>query len=471
MQKDKLHQQSGQALVLGMLFLAILSLALVALYDNGRLIGERIRQTHAVDAAAYSGALIQARALNMQAYINLAQVGHQMAMAHLVTLGSWARLSSTEGEQFGRANPPAYVIAMHFGVQHGSAYTASSRSRAISTIAHRNNELHQQFARHDQMVENVLVGVSQAIKRTMETSRDLAIQRVLESNFPQKRIRAIDVVESTRSELQTFRSDRQKVNVEHGVDGELDVSWRLKSPSYASFSTVFKPKANYRSLITEVAGIYRFLDARDNTARSLLPVSMRCPTWRHELRRRGATILNAQGNWQSIDTQSYHALRSNKWIGCYYREYSMGWGWIPGQSNSVPAGIEYTEEPPDNFSTQDFWRWVQSATNWNIFSGLSNPLANSRAIRDRQRWSGGGLVPYVDIKNAAEFSHLDFILELKQYGVRGHQVNTVSAAQTFFERPTQRRDGQFETANLWHPYWQARLIDKAQVGQQKGNLP
>ena len=58
----ELRSQSGQALILGMLFLAILSIALIAMFNNGRLIGARLKQTHAVDAAAYSGALTQARA-------------------------------------------------------------------------------------------------------------------------------------------------------------------------------------------------------------------------------------------------------------------------------------------------------------------------------------------------------------------------------------------------------------------------
>ncbi|MDO5680423.1 MAG: hypothetical protein Q4G54_08865 [Pelistega sp.] len=497
MYRSALKAQSGQALLLGMLFLAILSIALIAMYNNGRLIAARLKQTHAVDAAAYSGALIQARALNMQAYINLAQVGHQMAMAHLVTLGSWARWSSTEGMQLTRANPPAYVIAMHFGAKHGLAYGQASRARAIASIANQNNQLHQQFAEHDRIAQQVLARVSNAVHKSMEEARDNAIQEVLQQNYPDRIVLASKILKSSSlaheaesviggTELQAgsslysasppsasssesplaspltslkhFMPLLEKSRVESGA-----LTWTVAQPSYQRFGAVYRPKANYRSLLTEVAAVYDFLDARDFTHKSLLPVSMRCPTWRHELRRRGHTILNGQGNWQSMDTQSYHALRSNKWIGCYYREYPMGWGWIPGQSGSVPAGMEYAEDPPDDFSSQDFWRWVQSATNWNIFTGSSNPLANSRAIRDRQRWSGGGLVPYLDIRDANKQANLAFSLSLRQYDVQGHTLNTTSSAQTFFERPTKRRDGRYERPNFWHPYWQARLVDPSIV--------
>lgn len=472
----QLQAQSGQALILGLVFLAVLSIALIAMYNNGRLIAERLKQTHAVDAAAYSGALIQARALNMQAYINLAQVGHQMAMAHLVTLGSWARWSSTEGIQHGRANPPAYVIGMHFGLAHGQAYIRSTKARAIASIANQHNQLHAQYAEHDLLTKQVLARVSQAIDNTMQTARDRAIQEVLQQNYPGKRVEH-NIYSQPSSSLQSGRLNllgdfahqglndlsalpefaKQKELVSSDKVSNTHLRWEIHSPSNQELTTLFKPKANFRSLLAEVAGVYRFLDARDHTQRSSLPVSERCPWKRHELRRRGHTILNGQGNWQSMDTQSYHALRSNRWIGCYYREYPMGWGWIPGQSKGVPAGMEYAEDPPDDFSTQDFWRWVQSATNWNIFTGSSNPLANSRAVRDRQRWSGGGLVPYIDIRNADKMASLVFTLDLFQDNVQGHSLKTSSVAQAFFERPTQRRDRRFEKPNLWHPYWQARL--------------
>src|SRR5690606_37863625 len=117
----QLHMQSGQALVLGILLMGVIGIAINALFSTSRVIGVKARQLNTVDAAAYSGALIQARALNMQAYINIAQTGHQMAMAHLVTLGSWAKFSATQGQQASAGNPPAYLIGMMFGSGHMQA--------------------------------------------------------------------------------------------------------------------------------------------------------------------------------------------------------------------------------------------------------------------------------------------------------------------------------------------------------------
>lgn len=428
----------GQAMVLGLSLMGVMAIALVSMYSLGYLLRDKTKQTHAVDAAAYSGALVQARALNMQAYINLAQIGHQMAMAHLVTLGSWAKWASTEATSLSRRNPPAWVVATHFGAKHGQAYSQAARAHALQGIANQGNLLYQQFAKHDEIVEKVLTKVSYAIQQSTHKARDQAIAEVLQQNYLGYSIQKVGAIP-----LQTTKTK--------------SLSWWLEEVDSARLTALFQPKSHYRSLIQDVAKVYHFLDERQHKAKSLLPVSERCPMWRHELRRQGSTILNAQGNWQSLDTQSYHALRSNRWIGCYYREYPMGWGWVPGQSHTVPQEIVYAENPPGDFANEDFWRWVKKATKWNIFGGADNPLANSRAISERHRWLGGGLAPYVDVIDADRKSSLKFVLSVKQEEVQSHSLLLKAAAETFFVRPQIRSDGFIEKANLWHPYWQARL--------------
>lgn len=437
--RRELTSQSGQVLILGLSIMLVLVVLLLSLFNQGRLLNAKAKQSHTVDAAAYSGALIQARALNMQSYINLAQVGHQMAMAHLVTLASWAKFSATESRQFTRANPPAYVIGMMFGADHQRAYAASRRASSLLSIAERGNELEQRYARHDEIVNDVLLEVAYAVQDSFKDTRDAVIQEVITANYPQHQI-----IHS--SGLQATLADPD----------EGQVQWRLLASESEGFMTAYKPEGNYRSLITSAAGVYDFLDPRQHSARNSWLVSTRCPHLRHELRRQGTTILNQQGNWQSIDTQSFHALRSNKWIGCYYREYPMGWGWTSGRFNSIPDGMTYSENPPDNFANQDFWRWVQSATQWDLLGGLQNPLANSRAIMQRVQWSGGGLVPYIDINQSGRES-LSFQLQLRGPEVEGELMTVSAQAESFFERYKTRSDSQHEKANLWHPYWLARL--------------
>src|SRR3546814_4677728 len=151
----RVRTQQGQALVLGMLLIGAATIAFLRYFAVGQVVGARARQLHALDAAAYSGALIQARALNMLSYLNTAQIGHQIAMAHLVTLGSWSAFGGTESRQAGVGNPPAHLVAMMFGADHGSSYAAARRASAMSALARADGELARAYAAHDPFVMRV----------------------------------------------------------------------------------------------------------------------------------------------------------------------------------------------------------------------------------------------------------------------------------------------------------------------------
>src|SRR5690606_15120147 len=241
-------------------------------------------------------------------------------------------------------------------------------------------------------------------------------------------------------------------------------------------------RSRLRDLVLEAVGGYGFLDGRNHTARNGWIVSGCAPHLRHELRRRGGTALEGYDTWRAFDTQSYHALRSNRWIGCYFREYPMGWADVAGGHEASGTTLEHVRNPPANFSQQDFWRWVQANTNWNIFSGRDNPLANSHAIAEATQWRGRGMPGYIDIgasthgegqvRFAVRVSRLQEVLgvpgagsEVKQptgifrlfEQLPGGVMSVVSAAETYFERPVARDDGKHELASLFNPYWQARL--------------
>src|SRR5690606_39193249 len=138
--------QGGQALPIVLALATIGGLGLVALYNVGQTAAARVRLTHAADAAAYSGALQQARALNLLAYINRAQVAHQVAMAHLVTLASWAQFGQAQSTRRTQGNPPASLISMLFGSAAGAAYArSSSTGDAVPGLA-------RAFQQHDHVV-------------------------------------------------------------------------------------------------------------------------------------------------------------------------------------------------------------------------------------------------------------------------------------------------------------------------------
>lgn len=447
------NTQKGQALVFGLVLTVLLAVVLIHQFGVGQIIGRKARLAHATDAAAYSGALVQARALNMQAYINLTQTAHQVAMAHLVTLGSWSLFAATQGQQLAQLNPPAHVIGMMFGPRHLSGYTASAGAATLHDKARAGGELSRLFAEHDRIVRHVLLSASRAIHDNMQSARDHAIAQVLHENFPDSTVN-----QQTAVSLSTLPAQRSDVPVRYPADHLAPLAWSVRDHLGKSYTTQHVPTGHYRSFLQDVVSVYDFLDVRDNLQRNTWEVHYQCPTLRHELRRRGRTVLDGSGNWQSIDTQSYHALRSNQYIGCYYREYPMGWGWIPGKAAGLPADMPYSQNTPDNFSDIAFWRWVTRATDWNIFTGSTNPLANSKAVAGKQQWSGGGLVPYYDLRESYRSRPLGFTLNVTQHFADQPTLTVSSSAETFFERASDRGHYVNEQQGMWHPFWQAHLV-------------
>jgi len=421
-------KQQGQALALGLLLVGLMALAFLRYAGVSRLVDAKTRQLHGLDAASYSGALVQARALNMLSLLNRAQLGHQVAMAHLTALGAWAEFGATEAKQLARGNPPPHVIAMLFGPAHGKAYLAAAAAMGAQAQTH---ALMQTHAQHDHLVHDVLQTVQQRIVQSLPQARRQAILTVLAQHYDTD-ARSLDPY------LDVLRDD-----------------WPGYVRQYAGVDA-FVP------FLRRVQQHYAFLSPRNHTARNAWAVSHRCPTLRHELRRRGATHLNAHGQWQSFDTQSYHALRSNRWIGCYYREYPMAWAWVRDDADAT-LNEPHAAQAPTDFSSQDFWRWVQSKTDWDIATGTGNPLANSWAVAQSAAWGSRGLGMYVDIAAPRRRQAAAFQTRLRlPDAASGRVITTHSAAASEYALPpgaeSARDAGDTAQAHLFLPYWQAHLI-------------
>lgn len=84
----KLRQQ-GQALVLFLGFVAALIGIMLVSFNSGQVTNAKMRAMNAADAAAYSGAVWQARTLNFHAYMNRAMVVNEVTIAQSVSVRSW----------------------------------------------------------------------------------------------------------------------------------------------------------------------------------------------------------------------------------------------------------------------------------------------------------------------------------------------------------------------------------------------
>lgn len=442
------HEQ-GQALALGMLLMAVVTLAWAGSAAVGRVAGARTRLAHVADATAYSGALAHARSLNLLSYINRAQIAHQVALAHLATVGAWNQFASAQARQAGMRNPPPSLIGGLFGLSVGWAF-GRARPGPVSLAS-----LRAAVHWHDQAVHQVLQQAARAQWQATPELRAQLMQAVLRANSDGTVPPALHLI---------FDGWPQAV-VERGATAPDGLRpWALAA-----------------------AGHYSLLYPRDHTRPSDWLVYAWCPWLRHELRRRGATRLGADGRWQAADTLSFHSLRFSRWRGCYHREYPMGWARVhaggllaTGDRVMPPALAEYA------------WRLYEIGRHGGGFDG-ANPQASWRALAQAWHLPGQGLPavhasgahpwPAIAIRLRSAIGQADsaragtateaLAWRLVWPGLDTAFVVREAAAEAYFVAPpglgAAPPSGRGERASqepepftlLLRPYWQARRIDEA----------
>ena len=459
--------QAGQVLPLGLILSAVVLIAWVLSLNLGRLVHNKASLLRATDAAVYSAAVSQARALNLHAYLNRAQLAQQIAMAHVITMASAERYRANLARQASRFNPPASLIGMLFGPQYAAAYVAAKAGGLGDQVALA--QLSEAFHRHDEVIHRVIDQVRGEQIRRLSSHRQLVLEQVLVQNVGAS---GSSMVGKTLAEL--------------GLEASVTVD---DLPGFISrFSSA---EADWQALLKLVSKQYGFLNDRHHTTRNVWVVNLRCPHKRHELRRKGSTRLGANGVWSVQDHQSFHALRYNRVIGCYQREYPMGWALVNSASSSraQPDVQRATDTEPQNFAKEAFWRWVNQQPNsgWNIFSGGDNHLARRWASASEIRWTTQSMPSFaaltskhkdsirlsIAVKQQGRLIHIGNELEEKRFGgrftlgtpERAHALHAAAAAQTDFVSP-QSSGNASAAPNLFQPFWRARLIDIADTKQR-----
>lgn len=93
--KPRANRQQGQALLWFLATAAACCAVFALVYNVGQVANEKEKTINAADAAALSGALVEARILNFEAYTNRAMVANEVTIAQLVSLDSWIRYDAT----------------------------------------------------------------------------------------------------------------------------------------------------------------------------------------------------------------------------------------------------------------------------------------------------------------------------------------------------------------------------------------
>ena len=423
-------RQSGQVMLMGLVLCGVGVLAWSLMLELGRRVHDQSSLNRATDAASYTAALIQARALNLHAYLNRAQIAHQLGMAHVIAVATAAQYRAKLARQARIRNPPPSLIGAFFGPQHALAYTSALQG-GISDFDSMQT-FRDAFLRHERHVHQVIAQVRQLQIKDFERQREQAIHQVLIANVGQSG--------------GALRGDTLK---QLGLNVALTVD---DSPGLVVQHSANTPI--WRDFLSTLVEQYDFLSERKHTQRNAWIIHPRCPLKRHELRRSGHVRLGRDGQWRSKESLSFHALRYNKIVGCYHREYPMGWAALSTQGSQQSLELEGIELP--DFSRQVFWRWAKTQRRGASLTQLFGRSAETK-------WASKGLGHYATLSKGRDDHPVRIALKVSQRLDKHTVLSAVATAQAYFQNPTQipsrslSRTQQMRPS-LFDPYWRATLI-------------
>ena len=103
----RFRRQSGQVLMLGMALVLLAAFTMLATFNTGRVVNDKVQLVNAADAAAFSAAVVVARQLNFLAYTHRSMMANHLAVGHMVSYTSWVRALADL-----RQNNPAVITRL-----------------------------------------------------------------------------------------------------------------------------------------------------------------------------------------------------------------------------------------------------------------------------------------------------------------------------------------------------------------------
>lgn len=505
-----MHRQRGQALILTVVCLLVLCAAFFVVFDTGQVVTRKVQLVNAADAAAYSVAIEQARALNTAAYLNRAQVANQVLVAQIVGLQSYGVYIDSSAGRWSR-----YISYLDWIPYVGEV--AAEVSSALKEV--------------QQAIAEVLPGTNKVA--------DLAVNalNVLNGAYSGAQKSIFDAF-AGQAEITTVSGVIKVNTLDAGGAGNAKIpaaGQALLAAQLYEFAGLPGPdlpgvEAN-KGYTTHyeipqmrggVGGVRRnwagdrvasvMMQARDgfskNRTASLGP-----------LKKAGATDLVDYNRWVAVDTSKFDldlwlfsikfttgmaaaaalpngnfssrsiikpGIRLTKGSGGGPGDYrpGHGYGWdspydqghtdpYDGALGLVkdvagdPADRSYTGMSPQQVS----WMPMRSSR---IRSGLQDydDVAPGKAVEPyRVSTSDSSDVgpiftvfvqqPTSSVRTGSNIGMEHGDLKLKDKGI-GDAMSAVSSAQVYYDRPMdlfKREDRKQELGNLFEPYWQVRLVE------------
>ncbi len=424
---SKQRKQRGQTLIYGIFVLVGGLAALFFLFNTGQLAREKTKLVNTADAVAYSGGLINARALNYQAYANRAMVANTVAIAQLVSVSSWIEYA----DSYALAGQGTALVDQNIGKYFFSVFASNFSAQTIAPTLQEllnTGQLEAIAAGLDHINWEYLQAAQVAVFRGTDVSRMVVMTEVANLNYTNDGAVTVEQNPATLAQFANFtkmyggdeRNRFAEVASKSAASDQFvrDRSWRLNSWLSSCPLDVFFGGRDYMD-------------------------------------RRGGTTLIGFDQWSASDsiTEYMRFLRTRRFRlpDCQTRQIPNGYG---DQSASVGGGASsdswgYRGLPPFTDLAQSI---QDSPDEPKMLTGIRLTRNASQTQTSEAR---------SNIKSSARLNNYE-----AQMAGSEQKMAAVSTSEVFFQRDDATKDNPFgaglgkpkEIGSLFNPYWQVKLV-------------
>ncbi|EGF30926.1 hypothetical protein IMCC9480_608 [Oxalobacteraceae bacterium IMCC9480] len=467
--------QRGQALIYGIFVLMGGLTALFFLFNTGQLSSEKTKLVNTADAVAYSAGVMQARALNFDAYSNRALVANEVLVAQMVSLSSWGQYVSTHANNLAQVFPECvnpYTALASAMYNYDAIY--GLYCYLVSTYA----------ADVLDLVGQGVTQLSVAAIAPIEASKTAILSS-------QALLHAPAYLQNASLRVMQEVADRN-----YAGDGAVTVATFAGKPSATTsgatdvlngFTTRYSDAARVR--FAEVAKLAAYSDEfvreRNWTSEAVAPPpkEWKCvgKNLKNSVKRRGGTELINLDEWKAEDTESFWRVTNAGGINldCNIREHVIGYG----EQQAHPSDKDQDESRArlgGSPATNPRASRAASSTESTAYTGLPSfydlaaldPAVGDPVMQFRVRLTRNAS----NTRTSAGTSTIASTPRLNNFqnNFADGVMTAVVGGEVYFERPltvpndpTQGNYNQYaekigshdkrEIGSLFNPYWQVRL--------------
>lgn len=405
--------QEGQVLPLAVVCLFVVSLFLYYAVSSGRLVGEKIRVTNAADAAAYSAATVEARALNFSAYANRAIIANQVALVQALSLASWTNYFADLWINLDHASERLVALIPPDDLIRWGQLQATLVGEAYATVYGGVDP--REIAQYVNYAAGAIVSAADLASQGLQVS-EAAVRNSLRA------------AEFTGSGAQQLRLAAEAAQI---TDPSVTITIVPQSHDFDRFVKLYD--RDERGRLADVVRRSRdeFSRERSWTLRNLLGF-----LGSKRIERTGNTDLADFDHWIAHDEATYRS--SGGLFSSSKREtLAAGWAVVGGGPQSGSTSADYSLP--------------------GLFAGLPG-IYDLRDLGSPQPRSGTSVYASKAATDVGLAARPGGRLAVFDSRPPGGVVGALSRAEVFFERPDRRVDGKEESGSTFDPYWRVRLV-------------